>query len=136
MPAVADFAVNDRVRVRADIPPGHVRTPYYLRGKLVEKNVVTPAEISAQIAAMDARSPADGAALVARAWTDPAFFERLMQDGSAAASEMGFDVGPMKLIAVANTPTLHNVVVCTLCSCYPRNLLGLPPDWYKSRVTS
>ena len=105
-----------------------------IREILVEKNVVTPAEISAQIAAMDARSPADGAALVARAWTDPAFFERLMQDGSAAASEMGFDVGPMKLIAVANTPTLHNVVVCTLCSCYPRNLLGLPPDWYKSRA--
>jgi len=105
-----------------------------IRELLISKDVVTSAEINTQIEAMDARSPADGAALVARAWTDPAFFERLMQDASAAATEMRFDVGPMKLIAVANTPTLHNVVVCTLCSCYPRNLLGLPPDWYKSRA--
>jgi nitrile hydratase len=72
--------------------------------------------------------------VVARAWTDPAFRQRLLTDGSAACAEMGFDVGPMKLIAVENTDRLHNVIVCTLCSCYPRNLLGLPPDWYKSRA--
>ncbi len=105
-----------------------------VRELMVEKGVVTAAEVTAQIDAMDARSPAQGAQVVARAWTDPAFRERLLADGSAASTEMGFDVGPMKLIAVENTEGVHNVVVCTLCSCYPRNLLGLPPDWYKSRA--
>ena len=105
-----------------------------VRELLVEKRVTTPAEISAQIAAMDARSPSDGAAVVARAWVDPDFKERLLADGSAACREMGFDVGPMRLIVVENTAEVHNVIVCTLCSCYPRNLLGLPPDWYKSRA--
>lgn len=105
-----------------------------IRELVVEKGITTPAEIAAQIDAMDARSPANGAAVVARAWTDANFADRLMTDATAAASEMGFDIGPMKLIAVANTSRVHNVVVCTLCSCYPRNLLGLPPDWYKSRA--
>ena len=105
-----------------------------IREILIDKGVTTPAEIATQIEAMDARSPADGAAVVARAWVDPAFRERLLADGSRAASEMGFDIGPMKLIAVENTADVHNIVVCTLCSCYPRNLLGLPPDWYKSRA--
>lgn len=104
------------------------------RELMIEKGVVTAEEVSAQIDAMDARSPAQGAAVVARAWVDPAFRQRLLADGSAASTEMGFDVGPMKLIAVENTAEVHNVVVCTLCSCYPRNLLGLPPDWYKSRA--
>lgn len=105
-----------------------------VRELMVEKGIVTNAEIATQIDAMDARSPAQGAAVVARAWTDPDFRARLLADGSAASAEMGFDVGPMKLIAVENTDDVHNVVVCTLCSCYPRNLLGLPPDWYKSRA--
>lgn len=105
-----------------------------VRELMVEKGVTTPTAIAAQIEAMDARSPADGAQVVARAWTDPAFKARLLADGSAASREMGFDVGPMRLIALENTADVHNVVVCTLCSCYPRNLLGLPPDWYKSRA--
>ncbi|GIT92510.1 nitrile hydratase subunit alpha [Jannaschia pagri] len=105
-----------------------------VRELMIDKGVVTPAEVTAQVEAMDARSPADGAAVVARAWTDAAFRARLLSDGSAACAEMGFDVGPMKLIAVENTPEVHNVIVRTLCSCYPRNLLGLPPDWYKSRA--
>ncbi|WP_371154593.1 nitrile hydratase subunit alpha [Jannaschia sp. 2305UL9-9] len=105
-----------------------------IRELMVEKGVVTEAEVAAQVDAMDARSPAQGAAVVARAWTDPAFRDRLLADGSAASAEMGFDVGPMRLIAVENTAHVHNVIVCTLCSCYPRNLLGLPPDWYKSRA--
>lgn len=105
-----------------------------IRELMIEKGVVTAAEIAAQIDAMDARSPAQGAAVVARAWTDPAFCERLLADGSAACAEMGFDIGPLRLIAVENTAEVHNLVVCTLCSCYPRNLLGLPPDWYKSRA--
>ena len=105
-----------------------------LRELLIEKGVTTPEEIARQIDAMDARSPANGAALVARAWTDPAFKARLLQDASAASRDMGFDIGPLRLIAVENTAQVHNVIVCTLCSCYPRNLLGLPPDWYKSRA--
>ena len=105
-----------------------------VRELLIEKGVTTAAEINAQIDAMDARSPADGAKVVARAWTDPAFREALLEDASAATREMGFDIGPMRLIALENTAEVHNVVVCTLCSCYPRNLLGLPPDWYKSRA--
>ncbi|UWQ16303.1 nitrile hydratase subunit alpha [Jannaschia sp. M317] len=105
-----------------------------IRELMIAKGVVTEAEVARQIEAMDARSPAQGAAVVARAWVDPDFRDRLLTDASAAATEMGFDIGPLKLIAVENTDTVHNVVVCTLCSCYPRNLLGLPPDWYKSRA--
>jgi nitrile hydratase len=105
-----------------------------VRELLVEKGITTPAEINAQIEAMDARSPAQGAAVVARAWADPAFKTRLLADGSAAMEEMGIDPDGLKLVVVENTDTVHNVVVCTLCSCYPRNLIGLPPDWYKSRA--
>ena len=104
-----------------------------VRELLVETGKLTPAEIAAQIEAMDARSPANGAAVVARAWVDPEFKQRLLADASAASREMGFDIGPLNLIAVENTAKTHNLIVCTLCSCYPRNLLGLPPDWYKTR---
>ena len=105
-----------------------------VRELLIEKGVVTASEVAGQIEAMDARSPANGAAVVARAWTDPAFREDLLRDASTATRAMGFDIGPLNLIAVENTPEVHNVIVCTLCSCYPRNLLGLPPDWYKTRA--
>lgn len=104
-----------------------------IRELLIEKGEVTAEQITAQIDAMDARSPANGAALVARAWTDATFKQQLLANGSDAAREMGFDIGPMNLIAVENTADTHNLIVCTLCSCYPRNLLGLPPDWYKTR---
>ena len=105
-----------------------------IRELLVERGVTTPAEIAAAIDAMDRRSPADGAAVVARAWTDPAFLEALRANAGDAVRAVGYDIGPLNLIAVENTPDTHNVVVCTLCSCYPRGLLGLPPDWYKSRA--
>lgn len=105
-----------------------------IREILIEKGVTTAADIAVQIDAMDARSPANGAAVVARAWTDPEFLSALRADASAATRDMGFDIGPLKLIAVENTLQTHNIIVCTLCSCYPRNLLGLPPDWYKSRA--
>ncbi|MDX8352259.1 nitrile hydratase subunit alpha [Cognatiyoonia sp. IB215182] len=105
-----------------------------IRELLIEKGVTTPAEIAAQIDRMDSRSPANGAAVVARAWTDPDFRTALLADASVASRDMGFDIGPMHLIAVENTADIHNIIVCTLCSCYPRNLLGLPPDWYKSRA--
>ena len=105
-----------------------------VRELLVEKGHLAPAEIAAQIEAMDARSPANGAAVLARAWSDQAFRARLLEDASGASREMGFDIGPLNLIAVENTADTHNLIVCTLCSCYPRNLLGLPPDWYKTRA--
>ncbi|HUF57827.1 MAG TPA: nitrile hydratase subunit alpha [Thermohalobaculum sp.] len=105
-----------------------------VRELMVEKGLTTPAEIAAQIEKMDARSPALGARVVARAWTDPDYRARLLADGSAAARELGIEVEALKLVAVENRPGLHNAVVCTLCSCYPRNLLGLPPDWYKTRA--
>lgn len=105
-----------------------------MRELLVEKGVTTHEEITAQIEAMDRRSPADGARVVARAWTDPAFKVDLLQDARQSVTDMGFELGPMNLIVVENTAQVHNVIVCTLCSCYPRNLLGLPPDWYKQRA--
>ena len=104
-----------------------------VRELMVEKGEFTAAEVNAQIDAMDARTPTNGAKVVARAWEEPAFKEALLADGSKATREMGFDIGPMNLVAVENTEDTHNVIVCTLCSCYPRNLLGLPPDWYKTR---
>nr|WP_325249548.1 nitrile hydratase subunit alpha [Amylibacter sp.] len=105
-----------------------------MRELLIEKNIVTAAEITATVEQMDRRSPADGAKVVARAWVDPEFKTRLLQDGTEAIKELGIEPGVLKLIAVENSPQIHNVVVCTLCSCYPRNLLGLPPDWYKQRA--
>ena len=69
--------------------------------------------------------------MVARAWVDPAYEARLLADTAAAAAEFGFQAGPFRVLTMANTPTVHNMIVCTLCSCYPRMLLGLPPAWYK-----
>jgi nitrile hydratase len=104
-----------------------------LRELLVEKGVVSDAEVDAVAADMKSRGPERGAKVVARAWTDPGFKQRLLADGTAACEELGLDVPALKLVVVENTPEVHNVIVCTLCSCYPRMLLGLPPDWYKSR---
>jgi nitrile hydratase len=101
---------------------------------LIEKGVFAAADLRRALEAIDARSPADGARLVARAWLDPAFKARLLQDVNAAARELGIEAGAIPIRALENTPALHNVVVCTLCSCYPRGLLGLPPDWYKARA--
>jgi nitrile hydratase subunit alpha len=101
---------------------------------LIEKGIFAAEDMRREIEAMDERHPGLGGAVVARAWVDPAFKARALADGSAAARELGLEVGPLKLIIVENTPNLHNLVVCTLCSCYPRMLLGLPPDWYKSRA--
>ena len=105
-----------------------------VRELLIEKGHITAVQVHDQINTMDARSPANGAKVVARAWCNPEFKSALLADAAQASRDMGFDIGPMHLIAVENTASVHNVVVCTLCSCYPRNLLGLPPDWYKSRA--
>ena len=100
---------------------------------LLEKGVLTEPEVQDNISYMEARSPANGVRLVARAWVDPNFKELLLTDGKAAASALGMDPEhPAEFIVVENTPELHNLVVCTLCSCYPRAILGRPPDWYKS----
>ena len=118
-----------------DVPLSYWQTmEIAIRELLIAKGITTAGEIAGQIDAMDARSPADGARVVARAWVDPGFKSRLLADATAAATELGFEVAPLRLIAVENTAEVHNVIVCTLCSCYPRNLLGLPPDWYKSRA--
>jgi nitrile hydratase len=105
-----------------------------VRELLVEKGVMTAEEIAHQIDAMDARTPANGARVVARAWLDDDFRKRLLEDAPAACREIGIDIGPLKLLVVENTRDTHNMIVCTLCSCYPRDLLGLPPDWYKTRA--
>ena len=100
---------------------------------LVEKGIVTGDEIRAAIEYRDSITPALGARIVARAWTDPPYRERLLADGTAAAIEFGCEFDATELVVVENTPEVHNVIVCTLCSCYPRMVLGLPPSWYKSR---
>ena len=100
---------------------------------LIEKGVFSADDMRAQIENMDALSPARGARLVARAWVDNGFRGRLLADPKAAAAELGIDLGPVPILVMENTPQTHNLVVCTLCSCYPRFLLGIPPDWYKSR---
>ena len=100
---------------------------------LLEKGVLTEPEVQDRISYMDARSPANGAKLVARAWVDQDFKELLLSDAKSAASELGIDPKhPAEFIVVENTPQAHNLIVCTLCSCYPRAILGRPPDWYKS----
>jgi nitrile hydratase len=104
-----------------------------LKELLVEKNIVTSEEIRKAIAARDSITPALGARIVAKAWADPAYKARLLRDSKLACQELGIDIGPTNLDVVENTDTVHNVVVCTLCSCYPRAILGLPPSWYKSR---
>jgi nitrile hydratase subunit alpha len=104
-----------------------------LEALLVEKGVVTRDELRRRIDWLVSQTPADGARLVARAWVDDAFRQRLLSDAREAALEIGVDPGPSPVVvALENTEDVHHVVVCTLCSCYPRALLGPPPDWYKS----
>jgi len=104
-----------------------------LRELLVEKGVVTEAEVAGEVEAMRKRGYERGARVVARAWIDPEYRKRLLADGTGACEELGLEIPALKLLVVENTPQVHNAIVCTLCSCYPRMLLGIPPDWYKSR---
>lgn len=103
-----------------------------VEGLLFLKGILKPEDLEQQMKAMDERDYTRGARMVARAWVDAAYRDRLLANGSAAAEELGFPAGPLRLMVVASTRTLHNVIVCTLCSCYPRALLGIPPAWYKS----
>ena len=104
-----------------------------VRSLLNAKGVASPAEIAERIAITDQAHPGQGARMVARAWTDPAYRARLLEDGSKAAEELGIPMRGMPPLGVLeNTASVHNLVVCTLCSCYPRAVLGYPPFWYKS----
>ena len=104
-----------------------------LKELLIEKNILTADEIRQTIEFRDSITPAMGAKIVARAWADPAFKQRLTANGTEAILEFGLDMGGTRLDVVENTSKVHNMIVCTLCSCYPRSVLGLPPSWYKSR---
>ena len=104
-----------------------------VRELLIEKGVLSVEDIRNAVEEMDSRGPELGAQVVARAWVDPQFKQSLLQDAPAAVKALGIDIGPLQLLVVENTTEVHNLIVCTLCSCYPRTLLGLPPDWYKSR---
>lgn len=124
---------HDHAPITSDEMPG-----YYdimetaVRELLVERKFFGAEEIRRQIEVLDSRTPALGAMVVAKAWTDPGFKQRLLGNGRAACEELGITFyDDTQLIVLENTPTVHNLIVCTLCSCYPRPVLGLPPDWYK-----
>jgi nitrile hydratase subunit alpha len=104
-----------------------------LESVLVEKGFVDPAALDAVVDMYENKiGPRNGARVVARAWSDPAYKKRLLTDATAAIAELGY--GGQHMVAVENTPQVHNLVVCTLCSCYPWGVLGLPPVWYKSHA--
>ena len=130
--------MSDLHHFHEDASTGRTTSPYAPRIRaiealLVEKGVLTEPEVQDRISYMESRSPANGARLVARAWVDPDFKELLLSDGKAAAQGLGIDPShPAEFLVVENTPEVHNLIVCTLCSCYPRAVLGRPPDWYKS----
>ena len=105
-----------------------------VRELLTEKGLISADEHRRHIEVLDSRSPTLGSKVVAKAWIDPDYRERLLKDGSKACEELGITMyDDTKLIVHENTNKVHNVIVCTLCSCYPRPVLGLPPDWYKSK---
>ena len=105
-----------------------------LQNLLVQKNLIAPEEVTREIQQIEAPGVHLGAKIVARAWTDPAFKARLLTNGKSAAAELGIKVGEAQLIVVENTSDLHNLICCTLCSCYPRSILGQPPSWYISKA--
>ena len=100
---------------------------------LIDKEIISADEMRRTLEVIDSKSPAEGARMVARAWLNPDFKARMLEDVNEAAREMDIDAGSIPIRAVENTSGIHHVIVCTLCSCYPRHLIGLPPDWYKSR---
>jgi nitrile hydratase alpha subunit len=115
-------------------PPGRYETMILaIRDLLLDKGILTAEQIRRGLENLDSWQPSRGAEIVARAWVDPVFKKKLLSDGNAAVAEFGIDMGPARLTVVENTNKVHNVIVCTLCSCYPRPVLGLPPDWYRSK---
>jgi nitrile hydratase len=112
----------------------YARRAQAIESLLIEKGICTTEDIERMLDTVESRSPADGAQVVARAWSDPEFKSLLLADPDAALGELGYKLPSTtpKLDVVENTDQVHHLVVCTLCSCYPRTLLGRPPDWYKS----
>jgi nitrile hydratase alpha subunit len=105
-----------------------------LKSLLIEQGVLTAEEIRRRQEQNERVTPHQGARMVAKAWVDPAFKARMLKDGKAAAIELGIEVTEAELMVIENTPSCHNLIVCTLCSCYPRSLLGEPPSWYVSKA--
>ena len=129
--------MNDKPRhdhAHALLPPDPALRAQALETLLVEKGLVDPAAVDALVDTFSNDiGPRNGAQVVARSWSDPAYRERLLDDATAAIAELGFSgMQGEHMVAVENTEQVHNVVVCTLCSCYPWPVLGLPPVWYKS----
>ena len=130
-----------------DWPYPHPKQPDIEDGEITELMIMTDAvaelmmdkgyfnadDMRRTLEVIDSKSPAEGARMIARAWLDPEFKARLLEDVNAAAAEMDIDAGIIPIRVIENTPEVHNAIVCTLCSCYPKYLIGLPPDWYKSR---
>lgn len=105
-----------------------------LKGMLIERGVLTADEIRRRLEINARGTPHQGARMVARAWLDPEFRARMLADGKKAVIELDIEVTEAELMVIENTPELHNLIVCTLCSCYPRSLLGEPPAWYVSKA--
>ena len=105
-----------------------------LQNLLAERGLVFPGEVRREIEKIESPGEHLGAKIVARAWVDDSYRQRLLADGKSAAAELGIGVGEAQLIVTENTQTLHNLVCCTLCSCYPRSILGQPPSWYISKA--
>ncbi|MEE2981781.1 MAG: nitrile hydratase subunit alpha [Pseudomonadota bacterium] len=105
-----------------------------MRDLLIERSVITAQEVREYLEFMDSRDGSLGGKIVARAWSDADYKARLLADGTAAVDEFGVSMAGTELVVVENTAEVHNLIVCTLCSCYPRTILGLPPDWYKSKA--
>ena len=127
---------HDHAPIQAgDQPPGYYEImETAIRELLVEKGLIKAGEIRRQVEVLDSRNPALGAKVVARAWVDPGFRARLLANGRAGCEELGISFyDDTQLIVLENTDKVHNLIVCTLCSCYPRPVLGLPPDWYKAK---
>ena len=112
----------------------HQRLEIAVRELLMEKGLFSADDVRRTIERFDTQTPLLGAKVVARAWADPEYKKRLLADGTRAVQELGIDMERTKLVVVENTLQVHNLIVCTLCSCYPRPVLGFPPDWYKSKA--
>ena len=128
------LAYSDDSRHDVDEADHYVLMADAIRDLLIEKGVIQAGDVREQLEFMDSRSKEIGAQIIARAWADSDFKERLLADGTEAIKELDIPMLDAELIVVENTAEVHNIVVCTLCSCYPRTILGMPPDWYKSKT--
>lgn len=128
------FSVQEAIVVETEAGNAEAsRLTAALQSLLVEKGLLFPNEVEQEIEKLEAPGVHLGARLIARAWVDMHFKQRLLTDGKSAAAEFGMKIGEAQLIVVENTDREHNLIVCTLCSCYPRSLLGQPPTWYISK---